>query len=641
MKKQLYNKIVNILDKNKVLLSYDIYTQKVYINNIKVLNKDIRMQSWFSLIKAKINESNDTEVLKLIIEIANEKQFNSNEDKIKAKEEEKQNKLEQKKEKEKQLEEDKKNKEKELEEFINNFDYNILNSLPKNTWNNTIKIMLSNKGLDSKPITCNRIITKHIIQKSLNEKEKYEKIGYILNSEDKIDDSLPVNYEVFFDNFFYKKEEWESLDKTKGFDRIYCWYDEWKDNYTYIKGNETKELTPERIRSIVRDYSPIKNVYVVNDMYKDWVKENRKDNMLINTIKSSKWDGIDRWGINNDSNKINNNENYICKALGADQTELNKKMVTYAFLHACRQILWPCRYNYQHVLSLLGDTNIGKTKVLQDMFTWVLGRYYCENLDLANDAEWTIGAKLSGSIAIIWNERKGINKAANDAIKSFIDIINGELRYQKKHEQAITTYISHNICMISYNPKQNPFLSDYSVSYEKRYHIIECKQTEEGFKKKYLHFIEDNREQMWAQLYEWCINNQNEVNELNENDINELKVIQTRNKGIDTQDIEDALYFWLNTQQYIADKIVDGEQIKNSKDPRFMDKAKYKLNFISKTAFKSLLSQISMDSRHNSLINTNNLLAKLGWKDCSKKINGHTYRGYCLVDSVENPILFD
>ena len=655
MKKSERKRVDKILNKNKIILSYDSYKQNVYINNIKYTNKEIKKQSWFSLIKGTLNMNNDEDVLREIIEIANERIFNSNEqkeqEKIEREKKKEQEKIEHEKKKEQEkLEYEKKKeqekleyekKQKELENFIKNFDYSILEKLPKNTWVNSIKLILDKNGFDTKPIVYQRILNQYILRKSTKDKEKYEKLGYILNEDDKIDDSNPVNYEVFFDNFFYKKEEWEALDKTKQYDRKYCFYDEWQDTYNIIENDKNITITPEKIRTLVRQYAPIKNVYVVNDMYKDWIKNNRNDCALLNEIKSYAWDGVDRLGINKESNNINENENILCKCLKVDQTPLNKKMFAYALLHSMRQIIWPCRYNFQHILSLIGDTNCGKTKTLQDLFTFKCGKFYCGNLDLEKDAEWTIGEKMSRCVAVLWNEKKGINKSANEVIKNFIDLVNDGFSYQKKHEQATTQYISHNICFITYNPKQSPLLSDYSVSYEKRYYIVECKQNEQGFL-KYLHYIEKEHDQIWAQLYDWCINNQDAVLELDENDLNELKIIQSRNKGIDTKDIEDALHYQLNVNKYITDKLIDGEQIKNSKDIRLKDKAIYQANFISNAAFKALLSQISMDSRHISLINEYNIMKKIGWIESKPKtIDGHTYRGYMRLDSSENQYLFE
>ena len=644
MKKSERKRVDKILNKNKIVLSYDSYKQNTYINNIKYANKEIKKQSWFSLIKGTLNMNNDEDVLREIIEIANERIFNSNEQKEQEKIEREKKKEQEKIEHEKKKEQEKleyEKKQKELENFIKNFDYSILEKLPKNTWVNSIKLILDKNGFDTKPIVYQRILNQYILRKSTKDKEKYEKLGYILNEDDKIDDSNPVNYEVFFDNFFYKKEEWEALDKTKQYDRKYCFYDEWQDTYNIIENDKNITITPEKIRTLVRQYAPIKNVYVVNDMYKDWIKNNRNDCALLNEIKSYAWDGVDRLGINKESNNINENENILCKCLKVDQTPLNKKMFAYALLHSMRQIIWPCRYNFQHILSLIGDTNCGKTKTLQDLFTFKCGKFYCGNLDLEKDAEWTIGEKMSRCVAVLWNEKKGINKSANEVIKNFIDLVNDGFSYQKKHEQATTQYISHNICFITYNPKQSPLLSDYSVSYEKRYYIAECKQNEQGFL-KYLHYIEKEHDQIWAQLYDWCINNQDAVLELDENDLNELKIIQSRNKGIDTKDIEDALHYQLNVNKYITDKLIDGEQIKNSKDIRLKDKAIYQANFISNAAFKALLSQISMDSRHISLINEYNIMKKIGWIESKPKtIDGHTYRGYMRLDSSENQYLFE
>ena len=177
MKKSERKKVDKILNKNKIVLSYDSYKQNVYINNIKYANKEIKKQSWFLLIKGTLNMNNDEDVLREIIEIANERIFNSNEQKEKKKEQEK-------------IEYEK--KQKELENFIENFDYSILEKLPKNAWVNSIKLILDKNGFDTKPIVYQRILNQYILRKSINDKEKYEKLGYILNEDDKIDDSLPV-----------------------------------------------------------------------------------------------------------------------------------------------------------------------------------------------------------------------------------------------------------------------------------------------------------------------------------------------------------------------------------------------------------------------------------------------------------------
>ena len=86
MKKSERKRVDKILNKNKIVLSYDSYKQNVYINNIKYTNKEIKKQSWFSLIKGTLNMNNDEDVLREIIEIANERIFNSNEQKEKKKE---------------------------------------------------------------------------------------------------------------------------------------------------------------------------------------------------------------------------------------------------------------------------------------------------------------------------------------------------------------------------------------------------------------------------------------------------------------------------------------------------------------------------------------------------------------------------
>ena len=46
MKKSERKKVDKILNKNKIVLSYDSYKQNVYINNIKYANREIKKQSW-------------------------------------------------------------------------------------------------------------------------------------------------------------------------------------------------------------------------------------------------------------------------------------------------------------------------------------------------------------------------------------------------------------------------------------------------------------------------------------------------------------------------------------------------------------------------------------------------------------------
>jgi flagellar biosynthesis GTPase FlhF len=658
MKKTEKNKIEKILNKNKIELSYDSYKQNVYINGIKYNNKDLKKQSWFSLIKGTLQMNNDEDILRIIIELANENSFNSNEIKIQEKkEQEKQKQLEKEKrqlekEKQKQLEREQKERQKQLEneenerklnKFIEEFNYEILDKLPKSNWINSIKVMLDKEGLETKPISYQRIINQYTLNKAIKEQERYEQLGYVLNSEGKIDEMLPVNYAVFFDNFFLTKEQWDNKETSKD-NHMYCYWDSWQDTYNLIENGKIKQIEPEKIRTIVRQYSPIKNVYVVNDMYKDWIRENREDNSLLNEIKEYPWDGIDRLGIDMNSNNINDNENIFCKILCIDNTVVNKKMICYSLLHAMRQIIWPARYNFQHILSLVGDTNCGKTKTLQDLFTFKCGKYYCGNLDIDKDAEWTIGEKLSGCVAVLWNEKKGINKAANEVIKNFIDLINDGFKYQKKHEQVTTPYVSHNICFITFNPKQSPLLTDYSVSYEKRYFIEECKQTEEGFK-QYLNTINNVHDQIWAQLYKWCLDNENVINELNEKEINELKEIQIRNKGIQGNDIEDKLHFQFNIETYITKNIVDIGQFKNSKDFRIKSDnkyPKYTIEFISNGALQEIFYDLGFDSRHISIIKNEKIMEKIGFLgDKQKKIDGRNYKGWRRNDSTENPILFE
>ena len=102
------------------------------------------------------------------------------------------------------------------------------------------------------------------------------------------------------------KDEWNKIeDKSKVGEKRYCYFDEWQNTYNlYDTNGSIMDAVPERIRTLVRQYAPIKNIYVVNDMYRDWIKDNRKDNALLDYIRNLKWDGKDRLGLNIDNNKL-------------------------------------------------------------------------------------------------------------------------------------------------------------------------------------------------------------------------------------------------------------------------------------------------------------------------------------------------
>jgi len=660
MKKNLCSKISKVLVKNGITLSYDMYKQKIYVNDIPFTEKSIKTQPWFKQIQVSINIYDDKDTLCVITEFAQENSFNSNNikeaekaqkeaEKNAKKEAEKAQKEAEKAEKNAQKEVEKAQKEAEkaqkkveieakTEAFIENFDYNIFENIPKSSYINIVKITLSKAGLPTKPIIYNRIISKYTLTKTIQQKEKFESLGYLLNDDGKPDSENPVNYEVFFDNFFMSKDEWNKIeDKSKVGEKRYCYFDEWQNTYNlYDNNGNIMDAVPERIRTLVRQYAPIKNIYVVNDMYRDWIRDNRKDNALLDYIKNLKWDGKDRLGLNNDNNTMNDNENIVLKVLDINQSILNKKMLNYSLIHACRQMLWPTRYNFQHILSLLGDTNCGKTKTLQDLFTFPCGIYYSEGLDI-NGAKWTIGETLKRCVAVLWNEKQGINSAENETLKNFIDLINGIYTYQEKNRQEQIPYTSHNICFITYNPKQKPFLTDYSVSYEKRYFILECKQNEQTFKEIYLHTIEEEREQIWAQIYEWTINNEDAVNELDKEDVNELKVIQERNKGITKEDIFTKIDYWLNEKTYNKQRIIDIDEIKQS-EKQTDNYNKNILLSISITAFDELLKYIGYDSRHKSFIDKD-MMRNIGWEKKPTTINNRSVNAWVRMKNKQQPSL--
>ena len=292
MKKNLENKIIKQLQKDNIKLSYDIYKQKVYVNDICFTEKNITLQPWFINLMAKCKITDKKDMLINVIEISQKETFNSNDikeaekaEKIAQKSAEKAQKNAEKVQKNAQKSAEKAQKEAEInqkiEDFVNNFDDNILDKIPKNTYVNIIKLSLDKAGLPIRPIIYNRIISKYILNKAIKQREEYEKLGYILTDKGLPDSNIPTNYEIFFNNYFLTTNEWESIeDKSKIKDKGYCYYDEWSEKYQLWMNDRYVDAIPERFRNIVRQYSPLSNVFIVNDLYKDWISFNRQGNYL-------------------------------------------------------------------------------------------------------------------------------------------------------------------------------------------------------------------------------------------------------------------------------------------------------------------------------------------------------------------------
>lgn len=652
MKKNLISKITNFIN-NKQIKLYSNPQGELFINDKKYHINSIKTWVWsndlFNILKIEKSTELYTTMVKYCVESklivdTEQKKLDDLRLKEEAKKAEKQAREEEREAKEaaKQAEKQAREEAKEVKEalfvrFVSNFNYveyieqnydlnYITNQLNEFNKHNNIKLNYS-RALVSK---INRTAKAHrqilLEQKRAAEIEELEKIGYELTENGKINDMIPANYEKAFDQLFIYRE---NADAPENSSKVCIYYDEWKDNvYQYrTDGSHRFDVVDDKLmRTIVRNYLPIKNAYVVNDMWFKWFKENRPDNALLRELDSYIWDGVDRLGINETDAETNDNDNIILKVLGVEQTNLNKKMITYSLLHAARQLLWPTRFNFQHVPSLLGDTNCGKTKTVSDLFKFDSGIYHCDTLKL-DDSNAEKGAKLASCWAVVWNENEGVNQSTNEQFKNFIDLLNGQFAYQKKYEQQLTEYTSHNIAFITYNPGQKPFLSDYSVEYGKRYWILECKMTESLFKEKYLNTINENHHQIWAQIFNWVTAdcNENTLLELNDSEIEELKVIQSRYKGIGYEDLIEGLAYWLNEKTYMVSKVLDAEQLK--------DFGQNHLEKISVRAFNDMCkTKLKWDSRHAAVFkrNKDKILSALKW-ECNEttiKINGTTCRGY-------------
>ena len=475
----------------------------------------------------------------------------------------------------------------------------------------------SNKQLINETIT--GLISRVKLLKATKQYETYSSLGYVYDSDGKVDQNAPVNYDIFYENHFSDKYKWQDSDENEKQKLNYVFYDTWMDACRIWKNNNFEIINMGQIRNIVRSYAPVSNKDIINDGFIDWVKSNRETTLLKDYFVSlqGKWDGIDRLGLFDESK-----DNIFLEVWGAEQSILYKHELNYWLIQGYRQTLHPCKYNYQHMLCIHGVSDNGKTKTLRDLFTFNIPgfikeqEYFCEDLDISAN-NWTIAPLMNRNLALIFGERTGIDKASNNEIKKWVDKLNGTIQYQRKGENEIRECPSHCIGAITFNDWK--ILNDFSLGgYDKRFHIIHIDGTNERFVSKYLNTINDNKEQIWAQIAEWYMryNDNVELLDISVDDKKQLNELQKSFRTITEEDVLPIIneIFYNKTYQNDVIDVIDKFNKDGNQHPEI----------IYITAIKAYCKQkYGWQTRHwDYLLNSNNdILDKIGLKYHRKLIN--------------------
>ncbi len=338
-------------------------------------------------------------------------------------------------------------------------------------------------------------------------------------------------------------------------------YRDSKGNYTlfYNTESDTVEYKPNiddsngivftkgMLREVYRDYAkPFTEqqdrIRIVNDVYDNRIRSNYsiyaysplRDwvNGLVN-----KWDGTKRL------------DTLFIDHLGADDTPLTRKITRYWFINAIRCLHAPCKHSFQHMLVLVGESNCGKSCVMEKLFTINDKSYYTYEVAM-NDTEQKLGAILASKWALGFSERTGITKEDNNQQKKFMDLLNSPISYLKKYQNEVTVYKPHNCVFVTTNDRK--LLNDYTVQYNKRYWILNCHGTEKDFlEKNGPARIEEVVEQVWAEAQYYYLQDPDAFLELNEEDVEQLRKFQTDYQTITQEEVTEKVAEIVNQDYYV------------------------------------------------------------------------------------------
>ena len=223
-------------------------------------------------------------------------------------------------------------------------------------------------------------------------------------------------------------------------------------------------------------------------------------------------------------------ETFFIKYLGATDTKLNRNMTLKWLLAAVKLIEEEPigeddkPVGWDNMIILFGPQGIGKSKLVQRMFG---AKYTQTNIDITNEKEYV--DKLNKAWVGIFEELAKFSNKEMGEVKDFLTKTDNTVRlsYARRSE----FYPRHTIFVGNTNKPY--FLRDYDTDYERRFWVIECKgpaHNREWWNKN-LPADTDIIDKMWAQVLRLYDSGKYSL-DLDDEDIDELKIIQRKHKGV-------------------------------------------------------------------------------------------------------------
>ena len=223
-------------------------------------------------------------------------------------------------------------------------------------------------------------------------------------------------------------------------------------------------------------------------------------------------------------------ETFFIKYLGAKDTKLNRNMTLKWLLAAVKLIEEEPigeedrPVGWDNMIILFGPQGIGKSKLVQRMFG---AKYTQTNIDITNEKEYV--DKLNKAWIGIFEELAKFSNKEMGEVKDFLTKTDNTVRlsYARRSE----FYPRHTIFVGNTNKPY--FLRDYDTDYERRFWVIECMgpaHNREWWNKN-LPNDSDIINKMWAQVLNLYDSGKYSL-DLDEEDIEELKTIQRKHKGV-------------------------------------------------------------------------------------------------------------
>lgn len=481
MKKTLENKIVK-LESEGLKLSYDSNTETSYIGKKKLNKQNLRSSLIYDKIKKRMKDLSDDEIIRVFIEYSTRNKYIDEKLIEKQKKELDKERERQEKELEKQLKKQEKEREKQ--------DKELEKQKKKDKEQAEIKARLDESNMED--------WEKYMIHDEKGFIDKYQKRNVY--------------------NFFKHKDEFVGKFKYNSFSGIETF--------------DSKLIEPHVIGTL----SLISEQYLQNTN-ESWIQsvtnvichENEYNPIVTALNMLPKWDGTKRV------------ETYLIDYIGAEDCKLTRN-ITIKYFYALFERLFRPGCRFDHMLVAYDETHgTGKSTILitllEALMEFAGNSFEDSGIIALNDLGFdkdTVQCLNKAWIAYV-DELAKFLKEEPEEVKKFITLTtdNARLSYAKLNKN----FPRHCVFYGSTNTKA--FIKDNTDEYERRFWVVDCEgqrhESKTWWDKK---LPLDTKLQVLAEAYQfWKDNQVFEYNELDDEDIEYLKIVQRRHMTVSADDI--------------------------------------------------------------------------------------------------------